>query len=186
MQIILASGSPRRKDFLEALDFKVIVVRTDIDETSLSEESAEDLVLRLSKEKAQAVTLESDLIILAADTVVVFQNEILGKPKDVEDAFSILQKLSGACHEVVTGYTLLRENKCVQNVVRTKVCFRKLAAKEIESYITTKEPYDKSGSYGIQGLAAIFVDRIEGSYTNIIGLPIKEVLESLELFVDGK
>ncbi|MDA0712557.1 MAG: Maf family protein [bacterium] len=186
MQIILASGSARRKDFLEALGFKVIVVVTDIDESSLPEETAENLVVRLAKEKAEAVTLDSDLIIIAADTVVVFRNEILGKPRDRSDALDMLQKLSGACHEVVTGYALKLNDKCIQNVVRTKVWFRKLTLNEIESYIATKEPYDKSGSYGIQGLAAVFVDRIEGSYTNIIGLPVKEVLESLEFFIDGK
>jgi len=180
MQIVLASESPRRRTFLEALGFKLIVAASHVDETPMPEELAEDLVLRLAQKKAKAIYKDHENIVLAADTVVVLDNQIIGKPQNLNEARKILSLLSGHCHEVITGYALLKEDQCIQKVVRTKVWFRKLSDEEIENYISTKEPYDKSGAYAIQGGAAVFVDHIEGSFTNIIGLPVKEVLESLE------
>ena len=180
MNLLLASSSPRRKMLLEGLGFVLKIVSPEIDETPLSGESPRDLVLRLSEQKAKAVSANPDLMVLAADTVVVCQNQLLGKPKDQFEAKQFLEKLSNKSHQVLTGYTLLRGHQQLSRVVITDVFFRNLKECEIETYIATQEPYDKAGGYAIQGAAAAFIDIIEGSFTNVIGLPMKEVLESLE------
>lgn len=180
MKLLLASTSPRRKMLLENLGFDLQIIGPDIDESILPLEQPDELVLRLSKEKAQTVE-EKNIVILAADTIVVCENKILGKPIDKNEAREFLKLLSNRFHEVLTGFTLRKNDRAMSKIVRTKVWFRPLSEKEIESYISTKEPYDKAGAYAIQG-PTIFVDRIEGSFTNVIGLPVKEVLESLETF----
>lgn len=180
MNLLLASSSPRRKMLLEGLGFVLKIVSPEIDEMPLAGEAPRDLVLRLSRQKAQAVSAHPDLIVLAADTIVVCQNQILGKPLDRTEAKQFLSQLSGKNHQVLTGYTFLKGARQLSRVVVTEVFFRILKEREIESYIATQEPYDKAGGYAIQGAASAFIDIIEGSFTNVIGLPMKEVLESLE------
>ena len=180
MNLLLASSSPRRKMLLEGLGFDLKIVAPKIDEAPLPNENPHDLVLRLAKQKAEAVSGNYDLIVLAADTVVVCAGQLLGKPKDKSEARLFLQKLSNTCHKVLTGYTLLKGHQYISHVVTTQVWFRNLKEIEIEAYVATKEPYDKAGGYAIQGAAAAFIDRIDGSFTNVIGLPLKEVLESLQ------
>ncbi len=185
MNLVLASSSPRRKMLLEVLGFELKIVSPQINETPLPGECPNDLVTRLSQKKAQAVHADHALIVLAADTIVVCAGEILGKPQDKAEAKLFLKKLSNTSHTVLTGYTILKGIQHVSRIVATQVWFRDLKASEIDAYISTKEPYDKAGGYAIQGAAAAFIDRIEGSFTNVVGLPVKEVLESLEQMSHG-
>jgi septum formation protein len=185
MNLLLASSSPRRKMLLENLGFNLKIVSPEIDEAPLPGEAPRDLVFRLSQKKARTVSVDSDLIVLAADTVVVCQNQLLGKPKGRDEAKQFLKKLSGKSHQVLTGYTILKDKYQFSHIVTTQVFFRSLKEYEIDAYVLTREPYDKAGGYAVQGSAAAFIDSIEGSFTNIIGLPMKEVLESLEQISHG-
>lgn len=181
MTLILASASPRRAELLKStgLDFEIRV--SEIDESPLPNEGAEALVLRLSAEKAKAVrVLYPDAKILAADTIVVLEDQILGKPKDAGEAEAMLRSLSGRAHEVMTGFTLVRPGYDSHSQrVLTQVTFRELSSAEIRSYVQSGEPMDKAGAYGIQCGAAGFVSGMEGSYTNVVGLPLAEVLVAL-------
>jgi septum formation protein len=177
--LILASGSPRRADLLRAAGIEFTVRIADVDETILPGESPRDYVLRLSRAKALAVAGEGELV-LGADTTVVIEDEIAGKPVDIEDARRMLRALSGRWHEVLTGVTLLRGHKILSDVAITRVKFSEMSEPEIDWYVSTGEPMDKAGAYGIQGYASRFVERIEGSYSNVVGLPVQMVYEMLK------
>jgi septum formation protein len=178
--LILASGSPRRRDFLAALGIAFEVRVTDIDETPLSGEQPVDFVARLAREKAQGIDLP-DAWVLAADTAVVVDGEILGKPSDEAEACAMLMRLSGRWHEVWTGFSLYRRatGELSTKTVCTKVRFLTLTPELCRAYVRTGEPLDKAGAYGIQGKGCFLVPEISGSYTNVVGLPMTEVLEAV-------
>lgn len=179
--IVLASSSPRRRELLAQLGVRFSLVSTDIDETPLAGEAATDYVQRLALQKARAglARSNSDLPVLGADTVVVADGEILGKPADFAQFERTMQLLSGRCHQVMTAIALVNSVRQLQQLVCTEVCFRRLNAAEISAYWHSGEPQDKAGGYGIQGLAAKFVQRINGSYTAVVGLPLCETEQLL-------
>jgi septum formation protein len=172
--LILASASPRRAELLRAAGINFIVRAADVDETIQPRESPDEYVLRLSREKALAVARDDELT-LGADTTVVINREIAGKPVDAEDARRMLGALSGQWHEVLTGVTLARADRVLSDIATTRVKFAELSEAEINWYVATGEPVDKAGAYAIQGRAALFVERIEGSYSNVVGLPVQMV-----------
>jgi septum formation protein len=177
--LILASGSPRRAELLRAAGIEFTVRIADVDEAIMPGESPRDYVLRLARAKALAVAGEGELV-LGADTTVVIEDEIAGKPVDIEDARRMLKALSGRWHEVLTGVTLLRGHKILSDVAVTRVKFSEMSESEIDWYVATGEPMDKAGAYGIQGYASRFVECIEGSYSNVVGLPVQMVYEMLK------
>ncbi|RUR08094.1 nucleoside triphosphate pyrophosphatase [Legionella sp. km772] len=186
LKIILASSSPRRLQILQEHGLAPTVMPADIDEILQAHEEANTYVTRLAKEKAQAIlqkisTNSADLI-LAADTTVAYHNQILEKPKDRDDAYRMLSLLSGKSHEVYTGYALifLPEQEWLVNYVTTTICFYTLTEKQINDYIASGDPFDKAGSYGIQQVGESFVKEIKGSYYNVMGLPIEEILQKLK------
>ena len=182
--IVLASASPRRSELLESAGISFRVVPADICEDPLPDEEPVDHVLRLAEGKARAAAERTEgRFFLGADTIVLCAGEIMGKPKDQEDAERMLKKLSGVPHEVVTGFAIFdRERKgAVCEAVRTKVFFKHLRDEEILDYIATGCPFDKAGGYAIQGGAAHMVQKIEGSYTNVVGLPLCEVVAALRV-----
>jgi septum formation protein len=170
--LILASSSPRRAELLRAAGINFIVRAAGVDETAALDESPRDYVTRLSREKACAV-VQGDELALGADTTVVINGEILGKPADTEEAGRMLRALSGQWHEVLTGVTLARVDRVISAVSSTRVKFAELSSAEINWYISTGEPMDKAGAYAIQGHASLFVESIEGSYSNVVGLPMQ-------------
>ena len=172
MNLILASQSPRRRELLglTGLDFTVRVA--DIDETMDAGKAPFDEVARVSRLKALAVDRAPGDVVIAADTIVVCEGKVLGKPRDEEDAFRMLSLLSGRDHEVMTGMTLLQDDEIVTHTEVTKIHFRKLHPGEIRAYIATGEPMDKAGAYGIQGGAALFCTDMVGDYYNVMGLPV--------------
>jgi len=172
--LILASASPRRAELLRAAGINFIVRAADVDETIHPGESPDDYVLRLSREKALAVARDDELT-LGADTTVVINGEIAGKPVDDEDARRMLRALNGQWHEVLTGVTLARASQVLSDVASTRVKFAEMSEAEVDWYVATGEPMDKAGAYAIQGHAALFVERIEGSYSNVVGLPVQMV-----------
>ena len=172
MNLILASASPRRKELLEKFGVPFVIRVADIDETMDSGKSPFDEVSRVSRLKALAVKKEYDDILVAADTIVVCEGRVLGKPRDEADAANMLHLLSGRDHQVMTGCTVLRGEKCVTFTEVTDIHFRELTDREIDRYVASKEPMDKAGSYGIQGGAALFCERIVGDYYNVMGLPV--------------
>ena len=177
LKLVLASGSPRRSELLRAAGIEFTIRVADVDETVLPNELPRDYVVRLSREKAQAVASEigDGEIVLGADTTVVVLNEIAGKPIDENDARRMLKLLSGKWHEVLTGVSLVNDGKVISDIALTRVKFAKLSEEEIDWYISTGEAMDKAGAYGIQGYASRFVERIEGSYSNVVGLPVQMV-----------
>ncbi len=172
--LILASASPRRAELLRAAGINFTVRAAGVDETIQPRESPDDYVLRLSREKALAVARDDELT-LGADTTVVIHGEIAGKPVDAEDARRMLLALSGQWHEVLTGVTLTRADRVLSDVASTRVKFAEMSETEVDWYVATGEPMDKAGAYAIQGHAALFVERIEGSYSNVVGLPVQMV-----------
>lgn len=176
---VLASGSPRRAELLRAAGFEFAIRVADVDESVLPNELPRDYVARLSREKALAVAAE-DEIVLGADTTVVVQDEIIGKPENAEDAARMLRMLSGQWHDVLTGVSVVRNNQVRSEVAVTRVKFVELSEDEIGWYVASGEPMDKAGAYGIQGCASRFVERIEGSYSNVVGLPVQMVYEMLK------
>ena len=172
MKIILASQSPRRKELLGLFHIPFTVCVADIDETMDLSKPVYDEVARVSCAKAQAVDRDADDVVIAADTVVVCDGVVLGKPKDKEDACRMLRMLSGRDHQVMTGMTVLRGRQMLVCTEVTDIHFRPLSDKEICSYVDTGEPMDKAGSYGIQGGAALFAERLNGDYYNVMGLPV--------------
>lgn len=181
MHLLLASASPRRAGLLTAAGFSFDVVPADVDEQLLPGEDPEAHVLRLARAKVWAVTsTEPDSVILGADTVVIVDGEILGKPADDRQAASMLRRLSGRSHQVLTGVVVRRGEREESGVERTSVRFLPLSDQEIAWYISTGEARDKAGAYGAQGLASRFVERIDGSYTNVVGLPVPLVCRLLD------
>ena len=181
LQLILASSSPRRKDLLSSAGFQFEVVSPDVDETPIKGEEPEAHAIRIARLKADAVRAKHpDALVIAADTNVVRKKRILGKPVDSGDAIETLKFLSGKVHEVLTGVAIIGPDTGCQWAVHTQVQFRELGSAEIEAYVATGEPMDKAGSYGIQGKGAHLVRGIEGSYTNVVGLPLAEVVETLQ------
>ena len=184
-RLVLASGSPRRADILRASGFAFDPCTVSVDETRRPGEDAAVYVERLAAAKAQAgAALNPARVVLGADTVVVIDGEILGKPRDEADARRMLGLLSGAWHEVLTGVALVRaetsETKVAHEV--TKVRFAPMSSEEIEWYLTTGEAMDKAGAYAIQGRAARFIEGIQGDYLNVVGLPVRLLYQLLRDF----
>ncbi len=178
-RLVLASGSPRRREVLAALGLEFDVRRPDMEEIVLEGELPEATVCRLAREKAASVDAERGELVLAADTVVVLEGELLGKPTDAQDAAGMLMRLAGRTHDVFTGLALRSGTGCVSAAARTEVSFRQFDRSECEAYVATGEPLDKAGAYGIQGLGAALVDRIDGDFHNVMGLPVPTFLELL-------
>lgn len=172
MAIILASKSPRRQQLLRQLGVAFTVQVPDIDETMDPGCAPADEVARVSAKKAAAVCCAPDDVVIAADTIVVVDGCILGKPKNEADAARMLRLLSGRAHTVMTGLSVARGGVCQTRVVQTTVWFRTLSQTEIMRYIATGDPMDKAGAYGVQGLAGMFVERLEGDFFSVMGLPI--------------
>lgn len=172
MQLILASQSPRRKALMELFHIPFTVRVADIDETMDDTKPPIDEVARVSRLKAEATSRTCDDVVVAADTIVVCRGKVLGKPADEEDAYRMLKLLSGKDHQVMTGLTVLRGDTAIVHTEVTDIHFRELSDGEIRSYIRTGEPMDKAGSYGIQGGAALFAERMVGDYYNVMGLPV--------------
>ena len=179
MQLILASQSPRRKELLGLFHIPFAVRVADIDEAMDAGKRPFDEVARVSRLKALAVAAEPEDIVIAADTIVVLKNNVLGKPKDEADAFRMLSALSGQDHQVMTGVTVRRGDKILTATEVTDIHFRPLSEKEIRAYIATGEPMDKAGSYGIQGGAALFAEKMVGDYYNVMGLPVCRLWQML-------
>lgn len=184
-KIVLASTSPRRKMLLKQIGLNFEVVASDFKEKIDIKMSPHKLAQELSLGKAKAVAIKlSNSIIIAADTFVTFKGKILGKPKEEQDAKRILKLLSGKMHLIITGFTIIdtTTGQTATNSVETKVYFKKLTNKEINSYVETGEPLDKAGAYGIQEKGSLFVKKIEGDYFNVVGLPIYALVEALKKF----
>ena len=182
--LFLASTSPRRRELLQQIGLSFEVLRVDVDESTQVNESPEAYVQRLSLAKAQMGLTQcpNNSLVLAADTTVVIDNHIIGKPETLEQAITIWQSLSGRCHQVLTGVTLANHRQSKTIVVATDVYFRLLSTQEMQSYWQTGEPQDKAGGYGIQGKGALFVEKIDGSYSNVVGLPLTETAKLLSQF----
>ncbi|MBV4550282.1 Maf-like protein [Pseudomonas sp. SWRI102] len=184
--LYLASGSPRRRELLAQIGVPFTAISADIDETPLDQETPSAYVERLARGKAEAGrhALASGVegCVLGADTAVVLQGRILGKPVDQADALSMLLSLSGRDHEVLTAIAVVDGQHCETRVVRSRVCFRLITEQEALAYWASGEPRDKAGGYGIQGLGAVFVAGLEGSYSAVVGLPLCETAELLGHF----
>jgi septum formation protein len=180
-RIILASGSPRRRCFLAELGFDFTVAVADVDEVLRSGESPLAFVSRLAQEKAMAIAVDHpEAWVIGADTVVVMADEILGKPVDPADALAMLNRLAGRTHEVWTGFAISRDNSTVvTRAVRTEVTFVPAVNDVLAAYVASGEPLDKAGAYGIQGRGGLLVERIDGSYSNVVGLPMAELVAEL-------
>jgi nucleoside triphosphate pyrophosphatase len=179
--LILASASPRRAELLAAAGILFRPCPVDVDERPLDGEAPRDYVLRVARDKARACASAPDAVVLAADTAVVVAGEILGKPADADDAARMLRLLSGRVHLVLTGVALRRGDREVGAVEATAVTFDLLTEEEIAWYTSTAEPSDKAGAYAVQGLASRFIARVDGSYTNVVGLPVATVCRLLRL-----
>ena len=179
--MILASASPRRKEILENFGFSFKTIVKNIDETS-DKTRAEEKILEIAEKKAKAAAIDfPDENVVGADTVVVVNGKILGKPKNKEEAFSMLKSLSGRSHEVITAFSFININKNISysDYEITKVYFKNLTDDEIKWYINTKEPMDKAGAYGIQGKGAFFVEKIEGDFFSVMGFPLGKFVRFL-------
>ena len=177
--IVLASASPRRQELLQQIDCKFRVVVSDAEELSGDGISPEQLAVENARRKAEDVAAKEggNAPVLGADTVVAVDETILGKPKDETDAVRMLRLLSGRQHFVYTGIALVYRGDIYEDVVRTAVWVDELSEKEIDAYIATGEPMDKAGAYAVQGIAAKFIPRIDGSFSNVVGLPLHAVKE---------
>ncbi|MBX9913916.1 MAG: Maf-like protein [Pseudomonadaceae bacterium] len=185
-RLFLASGSPRRRELLTQIGVPFTTLLTSIDETPQEAESPTDYVRRLAQAKAQAglaaLDYSADAVVLGADTSVILAGQILGKPLDRADAHAMLAALSGNTHEVLTAVALASDARCEVFTVSSLVSFRRVSAAEIDAYWDSGEPLDKAGSYAIQGLAAVFVSRLEGSFSAVVGLPVCETAALLADF----
>ena len=179
MQLILASASPRRKALLSLFGIPFTVRAADIDETMDPEKPPFDEVARVSRSKALAVSRGKEDIVIAADTIVVCQGKVLGKPHSEDEAAAMLRLLSGRDHHVMTGCTILFGDRAETFTEVTSLHFRPLSEKEIQKYVQSGEPMDKAGAYGIQGGAALFCEKLEGDYYNVMGLPVCRLYETL-------
>lgn len=194
MNIILASASPRRKEILGNTKVQFDVIKSEIDEVILEEEAPTQAVMRLAFEKCMNIASKNkNSLVIGADTIVVLDNTILGKPKDKEDAINMIERLSGRVHQVITGISLINldADKKIIDYVVSNVKFKELSHEDIIDYIQTNESLDKAGSYGIQGYGALLVEEIQGDYFNIVGLPISRLSDllkkhfSINLFMEG-
>ncbi len=185
-KIILASQSPRRKWLLEQIGLEFDIIPSNFDEDIENKKFSKKLIESLAYEKAKEVSqrIDDKALIIAADTVVILGEQILGKPVDEADATKMLQKLSGQTHKVITAIAIIDkyEEKTLLNSTISKVKFKKLSEREISDYIKTGEPMDKAGSYGIQAYGSLFVEKVEGCYNNIVGLPLNLLCEMLKSF----
>lgn len=174
MKIVLASQSPRRKELLGRMGLEFVTQASKIDESAFDGLAARELVATLSREKAQWIArqMDGETLVIGADTVVVRDGAALGKPKDAEDAVAMLLSLSGRDHQVCTGVTVCRGDRVLTQVEETQVTFRDLTEAEVRQYVSTGEPMDKAGAYGIQGLGGLLVEGIRGDYSNVVGLPV--------------
>jgi len=181
--IYLASRSPRRRELLSQLGVRFEVLDLEVDESIRVGETADGLVQRLAMAKAEAGRALSadnaDHLVLGADTIVVLDDQILGKPRDAGHACEQLARLSGRCHRVLSAVALASDGDTAIRLCESRVCFRQLSHREIEAYAATGEPLDKAGAYAIQGRAAAFVESVDGSVTNVIGLPLAQTLHLL-------
>ena len=173
MKIILASGSPRRRELLRGLGLDFELYKPEVDEAKLPDEKPEDLCRRLSRLKAHSGSQKfHDSVIIAADTIVVIDGKILGKPSDRQDAFNMLKTLQGREHKVLTGLTVCCNGKIVSHVESTRVKFRALSDEQIRNYVASGECDDKAGAYAVQGKGALLVEGLDGDYFNVVGLPV--------------
>jgi septum formation protein len=184
VKLILASGSPRRAEILAAVGWEFEKEAADVDETEFPGEKPDEYVRRLAKTKAETVAANHEnAFVLGADTIVVIDNQIIGKPKDFDDARRMLKMLSGNWHEVLTGIALVKVSEgnfeTRVNLQRTRVKFAEMNDAEIEFLIEKGEPLDKAGAYAVQAQAALFIEEIRGDYWNVVGLPVNLVYESL-------
>jgi septum formation protein len=184
-QVILASASPRRKILLEATGLAFTIVASGSDETRHDHEDAVTYAVRVACEKALSVSrLHSEAIVIAADTIVELDGEILQKPADTADAARMLRKLSGATHTVVTAFAIAHGERIIERApISARVTFHRLTPEAIDAYIATGEPFDKAGSYGIQAQGARFIAAVEGSRDTVMGLPVKELMVALQRIV---
>jgi septum formation protein len=181
-KLILASKSPRRRYLLEQVGLEFSVIPSKFDESSVTLTSSDSYVKRLAEAKAKDISARyPDSWIIGADTIVFIDNTILGKPRSRTEAQAMLRCLSANIHQVLTGYCICckAKDRYFSDTVKTEVCFKKLTEKEIAWYINSGEPFDKAGAYAIQGIGTFLVRRINGSYTNVVGLPVCEVLDFL-------
>ncbi len=187
--LILASQSPRRKELLAHLNIPFAVRVADIDEAMDPAKPPDQEVARVSLAKALAVPREEGDVVIAADTIVVLDGRVLGKPAHKADAHAMLTALSGQSHQVMTGVTVLRGSKSLTHTEITDVFFRPLSQKEIDRYVESGEPMDKAGAYGIQGGASLFVEKLHGDYYNVMGLPVCrlwQMLGQLDMMEDSQ
>lgn len=184
MKIVLASQSLRRKELLGRMGLEFVTQASKIDESAFDGLEARELVATLSREKAQWIArqLDGETLVIGADTVVVRDGAALGKPKDAEDAVAMLLSLSGRDHQVCTGVTVCRGDRVLTQVEETQVTFRDLTEAEVRQYVSTGEPMDKAGAYGIQGLGGLLVEGIRGDYSNVVGLPVCRLGQMLKDF----
>jgi len=184
-KIILASASPRRKEILATTGLEFTVCKSNYDEDLTISKEPRALARFLSSKKAEdIVQIYSDAVIIAADTFIVYKNELFGKPSGPDDARRMLKRLSGKTHSVITGFTIIdsKNHKKVSRSIETTVYFKKLTKVEINAYVRSGEPLDKAGAYAIQGRGAVFIEKIEGDFFNVVGLPVCALAESLKKF----
>lgn len=181
---VLASKSPRRKELLKNIGISAQIVPASIDESSVTYSSPREMVTRLAFMKATDVarSFSGNTYVIGADTVVSLDGKIFGKPRDIEDARRMLTALSGKTHSVYTGYCVVypKSGAAISKCEETKVTFRPMSEDEIDAYIKTREPMDKAGAYGIQGKGSVFVEKIEGDYFNVVGLPVCALAKMLK------
>ena len=182
-RFILASASPRRIELLGLLGLRFEIMPSNVDEKFMKGEAPRDHVLRLSEEKTKmASALHPEAWVMGADTIVIINGEVLGKPRTPDEAKEMLSKLSGQIHTVFTGFTVARKSAdiLIRDAVESSVRFREIPEDEMAWYIRSQEPYDKAGGYAVQGMGAFFIKEIYGSYTNVMGLPLCEVVDVLK------
>jgi len=176
MNIVLASASPRRRELLKIITENFNAVSTDADETLPEDMPAKKAAAYLAEIKASCAAEDfPDALVIGCDTTVVYDNSILGKPKDINQCREFMNMLSGRTHSVITGCCLIHSENIMSFSVETEVSFRNLTSDEIEEYISTEEPYDKAGGYGIQGKGALLIEKINGDYFNVVGLPVSRL-----------
>jgi septum formation protein len=184
--LILASASPRRRELLERLGLRLVIAPADVDETPRPGERPDEYVTRIAAAKCDAVAdggaaaTAPDLAVVGADTIVIADHEIMGKPSDPDDARRMLGRLAGRRHEVTTAYRIRRGGKTLERAVTTAVSFRSLQPAELDAYLASGEWQGKAGGYAVQGIAGAFVTELRGSHTNVIGLPVAELLADLQ------
>ena len=186
-EFVLASASPRRKELLEKMGLQFSIVVSEADESTVSRDIpvnlyVQELALLKASATAKMLLRNKKALIIAADTIVTLDGEILGKPDGEDGAKNMLSSLSGRTHEVYTGYCIMRisDGKTVCNSVKTEVKFKTLTEQKIRSYIESGEPMDKAGAYGIQGLGSMLIEKINGDYFNVVGLPVSALADTLE------